>query len=46
MVNPFIEEVRLTIFVFIFIGGRLYRVNEILLYYRYHPEATTFSVHE
>jgi len=27
-------------------GGRLYRVNEILLYYRYHPEATTFSVHE
>ncbi|CAF2799969.1 unnamed protein product [Rotaria sp. Silwood2] len=27
-------------------GGRLCRVNEILLYYRYHPEATTFSVHE
>jgi hypothetical protein len=31
---------------FIFIGGRLYRVNKILLYYRYHPEAATFSVHE
>ncbi|CAF0916166.1 unnamed protein product [Rotaria sp. Silwood1] len=34
------------LFFCLFMGGRLYRVNEILLYYRYHPEATTFSVHE
>ncbi|CAF0994409.1 unnamed protein product [Adineta steineri] len=31
------------IFCLFIIGGRLYRVNEILLY---HPEATKFSVHE
>ncbi|CAF2003217.1 unnamed protein product [Rotaria magnacalcarata] len=27
-------------------GGRLHRADKMLLYYRYHPEAATFSVHE
>ena len=28
------------------LGGEIYRVEETLLSYRYHPLATTFSVHE
>ncbi|OQR80430.1 UDP-GlcNAc:betaGal beta-1 [Tropilaelaps mercedesae] len=28
------------------LGGRVHRVDEDLLMYRYHPNATTFSIHE
>lgn len=28
------------------LGGKLHRVNEVLLMYRHHPNATTISVHE
>jgi len=27
-------------------GGKLHKVSECLLMYRYHPNATTFSIHE
>lgn len=26
------------------LGGSISRLNEVLLLYRYHPEATTFSI--